>query len=274
MIEEILSPQNQYVKLAMGLKQKKKREDTGLFVAEGIRLVEEAVTSGWRIPLCLFTEEAYHHERGRQMIEQLNAEAHCKVMRVSDFIYNKVTDTDQPQGIMVLVERRRYQFKDVILNQQNPLIVVLDGLQDPGNVGTIVRTADAAGCSGVLMTKGCADLFSGKTVRAGMGSIFHLPIIEGLGCSELVSLFSEHHVSLMVTSLTNSEVYFSTDFTKPVAVVFGNEGNGVQKELLHQAKAKLYIPILGKAESLNVAASASVILYEAVRQRLSPPCVS
>jgi TrmH family RNA methyltransferase len=185
-----------------------------------------------------------------------------------------MTDTDQPQGLMVLVEKRRYQFDDVILNKKNPLIVVLDGLQDPGNVGTIIRTADAAGCSGVLMTKGCADLFSGKTVRAGMGSIFNLPIIEGLECNQLVSLLSEHHISLMATALTNSEVYFSTDFTKPVAVVFGNEGNGVQKELLQKAKVKLYIPILGKAESLNVAASASVILYEAVRQRFSSSCVS
>ncbi|MEN6567770.1 MAG: RNA methyltransferase [Veillonellales bacterium] len=274
MIERILSPQNQYVKLAMGLKQKKKRESTGLFIAEGLRLAEEAIASGWRIPVCLFTREAYLHERGRQVIEQLQADTSCKVMQVSDSIYSKVTDTDQPQGLMVLVGKKRYQFDDVILNKQNPLILVLDGLQDPGNVGTIIRTADAAGCSGVLMTKGSADLFSGKTVRAGMGSIFHLPIIEGLGCGELVALLSEYHIPLMATALTDSEIYFSSDLTMPVAVVFGNEGNGVQKELLQRAKVKLYIPILGKAESLNVAAAASVILYEAVRQRLLQPCVS
>jgi len=264
--ELITSPHNQIVKLAAALRQKKNRDETGLFMAEGVRLVEEAATSGWLIETCFFTERALSSERTRGLLDNLKA-AGCRMIKVMDAIYDKISDTKQPQGIMVLVKKRSSDLAQLLSGPALPLIVVLDGIQDPGNVGTVIRTADATGCTGVVLTKGCADLFSAKTVRASMGSLFHLPVIEGLEYRDIVSFLVKNTINIVATSLDCSSVYFESDFKQPVAIVFGNEGKGVSEEMLDVANSKIHIPIVGRAESLNVAASAAVILYEVVRQR-------
>ena len=266
MKELITSAQNSLIKLAASLKQKKYRDETGLFVVEGIRLVEELAHSDWQAQTCIYTAEAAQYERVQNSIAALT-EKKCRMVVVPNAIYDKVTDTKEPQGIMVLAEKRTWEFVKDLSSLRKPLLIVLDGIQDPGNVGAAIRTADAAGCTGVLLTKGCADLFSGKTVRASMGSLFHIPIFEGLTQTEIITALRSNKIVLLATSLDSSEVYFGVDFTKPTAIVFGNEGQGVSAEMLADADCRLYIPILGSAESLNVAASAAVILYEAVRQR-------
>lgn len=148
-----------------------------------------------------------------------------------------------------------------------PFYVVLDGVQDPGNAGTIIRTADAAGASGVILTKGSVDIYDEKTVRATMGSLFHLPVVSGVSAEELTAWAKERGLQLYAAALdVAARPHFSCDFTKPTAIVFGNEGNGVSTELLAQAET-VYIPMYGTAESLNVGTSAAIVLYEAVRQR-------
>jgi TrmH family RNA methyltransferase len=264
--ELITSLQNKIIKLAASIKQKKYRDELGLFAVEGVRLTEEATHSGWPTPYCIYTETAACNERVQDILSCLSTKG-CKLIQVSSAIYDKVTDTKQPQGIMILVEKRVYCLEDLIAGQQQPLLVVLDGIQDPGNVGTVIRTADAAGCTGVIVTTGCADLFSGKTVRSSMGSLFHLPIVEDFSQVEILTFLKMQHISILATTLEDSVVYYKCDLTGAAAIVLGNEGKGVSEEMLREADARLHIPLYGKAESLNVAAAASVILYEAVRQR-------
>lgn len=264
MIESITSLQNKLIKTIASLQQKKYRDDLGLFIAEGIRLAEEAIHSNWEIIYSVY-DETVQNDRLEAIIDALLSKD-CKIAKVPSAIFDKVAETKESQGILVVV-RKKISSLDQLTGMKNPVFVVLDSVQDPGNVGAVIRTADAAGCSAVLLTKGCADLFGGKTVRATMGSLFHLPCIAGFTQGELIKSFKQHNIAIFATSLAASEEYFSADFTQPIAIVFGNEGNGVSEEMLRVAESRIHIPIYGQAESLNVAASAAVILYETVRQR-------
>ena len=266
MREVITSSQNKFIKLAAALKQKKQRDELNLFVVEGVRLVEEAAESDWVVETCIYTTDALQNMRVRDVITHLESK-NCHMVEVPLALYDKITDTKEPQGIMGIVKKYAYVITDVLASEQKPFLIVLDELQDPGNVGTMIRTAVAAGCTGILLTKGCTDVFSNKAVRSSMGSIFHVPIVEGLATNEVLAFADEHGIEILATSLESSNVYFKVDFTKPVAIVFGNEGNGVNARFLEHAQERLYIPLLGHVESLNVAASAAVILYEVVRQR-------
>lgn len=266
MSEIITSPQNKFIKLASALKQKKYRDELGLFVVEGVRLVEEAAQSSWLVETCIYTTEALRQPRVQEIISKLQAK-NCRMIQVPLAIYDKITDTKEPQGIMAIVKKQVYNLDEVLASGEKPFLIVLDGLQDPGNVGTIIRTGVAAGCTGILLTKGCTDVFANKAVRGSMGSIFHIPISEGLHTNEIIDCLGQKNIKLLATSLESSTVYFKVDFTAALALVFGNEGNGVNPEFIAQAHERLYIPLLGNVESLNVAASAAVILYEVVRQR-------
>lgn len=266
MIEVITSSQNKQVKLASSLLQKKYRDETGLFLVEGVRLVEEVVQAEWKIECCLITEEARSKERIGKILEQLAAR-NVKLIQVPDAIFQKLADTEQPQGIAAIVHKQKYTLSDILADKKMPLLAILESVQDPGNVGALIRTADAAGCTGVILTRGCADVFSGKTVRASMGSIFHLPIVGGLEAGDVLEVLKHNHITLLATSLATRNLYHDIDMNRPVAVIFGNEGSGVREDVLQTADSLMYIPISGKAESLNVAASAAVILFEAMRQR-------
>jgi TrmH family RNA methyltransferase len=264
--EIITSSQNKFVKMAASLKEKKYRDELDLFVVEGVRLVEEAARSNWQVEACIYIAEAKEDARTQELLLLLQSQ-NCRTIEVSAAIYGKITEVKQPQGIMAVMKKCVYQLNDFLADIEKPFFVVLDEVQDPGNVGTIIRTAAAAGCTGVILTKGCADVFAAKVVRASMGSLFHVPLFTGLIQKEVITYLNKYGIAILATSLESSTIYFKTDFNKPVAVVFGNEGSGVSNQLLEEAKGRLHIPLLGNVESLNVAASAAVILYEAVRQR-------
>ncbi|MFA6851075.1 MAG: RNA methyltransferase, partial [Selenomonadaceae bacterium] len=149
----------------------------------------------------------------------------------------------------------------------NHIVLVEPG--NMGNVGTIIRTADAAGCTGIILMKNTVDVFAGKTVRAAMGSLFHLPVVSDVSLDELKGFLDKQNIVLQATALdSEAKKYFDVDFTKPTAIVFGNEGDGISKELLSAAEQKIYIPMIGQTESLNVSTAAAVVLYEAARQRM------
>lgn len=266
MIEEITSTANQFIKMAASLKQKKYRAELGLFAVEGVRFAEEVATSDWEAQHCLYTEEAAKSDRVKQLLSKLE-QRNCRLVQVSIAVYERITDTEHPQGIMVIVKRKSYCLTDLTASGQTPFLVLLDCVQDPGNVGSIIRTADAAGCTGIILTNGCADLFSGKTLRSSMGSVFHLPIVRDAETANVQSFFASHSVSIAAACLDTPLLHWEAALTGPVVIVFGNEGSGVSHEWLVSAASKLKIPIYGKAESLNVASAAAVLLYEAARQR-------
>lgn len=264
----ITSPRNKQIKLAASLKQKKYRDETGLFAVEGSRLAEEAVRSAWEISFCVCTAQACDHPRVAAILAALK-ERDCPVYRVGKEIYDKISDTKEPQGILLVVKKEIYPLEALLKQQPVPLLVALDGVQDPGNVGTMIRTADAAGCQGVVTLIGSADAFAGKAVRASMGSLFHLPVITDVEPALLLAFLKERGIKTRITALDERAApHFSVDFRQATAVVFGNEGNGVSAELTRHADGKIFIPMMGQAESLNVAAATAIILFEGLRQRM------
>ncbi len=266
MTELITSPHNQLVKTAAALRQKKYRDELGLFAVEGVRLAEELVAAGWPAEICLFTAAAADNRRAAEIIDRL-AGGRCRLAQVSDALYAKITDTQEPQGLMLIAPVRQTPFAAALTGPRPSLIAVLDGISDPGNAGAVIRTADAAGCSGVVLLKGCVDLYAGKTVRATMGSLFHLPVVAGMADGELAAALAAAAIPLVATAAGGATDYTAADLAGPVAIVFGSEARGVSDRLLASAAARIAIPIYGRAESLNVATAAAVILYEAARQR-------
>ena len=244
----------------------------GLFTVEGLRLAEMAAVSDWQIRHALVTERAMAGERMRALVELL-VERGIPSALVSETIFSTLAETDSPQGIVLLAERRERGALDALAAGRSadepPLYIALDRVQDPGNVGTILRTADAVGVTGVILLCGSADIYSGKVVRATMGSLFHVPFVTGVTASELVGFAQKEGLQFLVTSCdASAETHFSADFRRGSIIVFGNEANGVSEEILI-ASQHIYIPMRGAAESLNVSTAVTAVLYEALRQRLT-----
>ena len=270
-MERIESISNAKIKHAASLHLKKNREKTGEFIAEGIRLVEMAAASDWESVFALVTPEAAEKERTKAIVSKLESKS-CPVYEVSDTLYRKAAATEEPQGLLLVMRRKETAMDSV--NTQKGFFVVLDGVQDPGNAGTILRTADAVGADALIALRGTVDMFSDKTVRSAMGSHFHVPVIDGVDREEFLRYVKENGISCRVTALDETaQPHFDADYRGTCAVVFGNEGNGASKELLEAAE-HVYIPMRGEAESLNVASAAAVVLYEAYRQRFHKPASS
>lgn len=269
-MDYIESAANAKIKLAASLQNRRHREKEGLFLVEGVRLAEMAVASAWEIVYALCTDAAAAEPRTKKILTLLD-ERGCPVFSTREEIYKKASATMSPQGLLLVMRQQKAKLDDLLTEERTPFFVVLDGLQDPGNAGAIIRTADAAGCKGIILLEGTVDLFSDKTVRATMGSMFHMPVVVQANRQETTVFLQSHGIHLLVTALDDTaKQHFAIDYTQPFAVVFGNEGNGASSELLAAAEEKIYIPMYGQAESLNVSTAAAVVLYEAVRQRTQP----
>lgn len=270
-LERIESITNSKIKLAAKLHTNKYRKAENLFVAEGVRLVEMAAQSGWPMEYGLISDSAMNNPRAVAVVEQL-MEKGCPVYQVNDQLYDKATDTVTPQGLLLVLGYRIFTWQEV-LNSNNgdgsaPLIAVMDAVQDPGNAGNIIRTADAMGCSGVVCLEGTTDIFADKVVRSSMGSIFNIPVMTGVNPDELMDVCHDNEVTLVATAVDETAIrHYLADYVSPCAIIFGNEGNGVSEKMLTESDQRVFIPMTGKAESLNVSAAAAILLYEAFRKR-------
>lgn len=268
MAERIDSPANKKIKQMESLLLRKHRQKQGLFRVEGVRLAEMAAASGWQLEFGLYTQELAKKERGSRLLQALKPLG--PLYEISESLAKRVAATDTPQGIFLVMRQPSWQSME-LRTTGAALYVVLDGVQDPGNAGTVIRTADAIGADGVILMKGSVDIYSDKVVRASMGSIFHLPILHDMEPAALCALAKREGWQLLATALDETaQPLFAADFRPSSVIIFGNEGNGVSGELLAAAQ-KVYIPMYGRAESLNVGISAAVVLYEAVRQRRFQP---
>lgn len=270
-IQSITSAANPLIRLTHAIVHTQRRAaKEGLFTVEGLRLAEMAAASDWKICHALVTERAMAGERTRMFVDTL-LERNVPVFLVAESLFSTLSDTDSPQGILLVMERKQRVSLDEMhagaYGDEPPLYIVLDRVQDPGNVGTILRTADAVGFSGVILLRGSADVYRGKVVRATMGAIFHVPLAVGVTAEELVLFARECGINLYATACdARARTHFEADFRRPSVIVFGNEANGVSEEILH-ASEHIYIPMRGRAESLNVSAAATAVMYEALRQR-------
>jgi TrmH family RNA methyltransferase len=229
---------------------------------EGNHFLGTALESGVDIRRVFFTGK-YRSENEAFLIKFSGKKT--ELIEVTEHILSRLADTETPQGVVAEVGYKGRKLQEVSL-QRDPLIVVCDGIQDPGNLGTIIRTADAAGADAVALLPGTCDPFMPKGVRATAGSIFNLPVVF-LEPDALVEWLRKKSISLMASDVHASRSIYDTDMRKPLAFVFGNEAAGVSEYLKGKSDMKVRIPIPGKAESLNVATSAAICLYEAVRQR-------
>ena len=237
----------------------KSRREAGVFVVEGVRLAEEAIAAGWQAQLCLYTPDL--NPRGQALVDVVAA-THVPTEPVAEHVMKAVSDTQSPQGILLVLEHQTLP-----LPETPQLILVLDQIQDPGNVGTLLRTASAAGFEAVLLTEGSVDAFSPKVVRAGMGAHFRLPI-STLAVAEILELCRVHDLMLWTASVDSGQTYSEANLRSPLAMVIGSEAHGVGAPL-HDASRRLHIPMPGGGESLNAAVAGAVLVFEVIRQRRS-----
>lgn len=257
----IKSNQNKIVKQLSALKQKKERDKTSLFILEGERLVKEVPTS-WKISYYAISESY------SKMISTTELQSKGEVFILSDDIFNKISDTVNPQGILAVCRQKQFDLSETT-KKEKPFIVMLENVTDPGNAGTIIRTADAAGADCVIMSKGCVDLYNPKVIRSTMGSIFHLPIITNADFSFLLDEFKKDGITSFAAHLKGKKTLYEADFKASCAILIGNEANGLTEEISSKADLLLKIPMLGKAESMNASVAGAIMIYEALRQRLS-----
>ena len=250
----IESNQNKIIQEVNSLKAKKERDKTGLFILEGKRLVDE-IPNSWEIKY-LLKAESYS--------EDINFE---NVYTVKDSLFEKISETVNPQGILAVCHIKEFDVTNVDYSN-SPFFVVLENVTDPGNMGTLIRTADAAGADGIFLSKGCVDIYNPKVIRATMGSIFHLPIYRNLNLMDLMEDFKNNNVKTLAAHLKGTSTPYKVDMTTACAVIIGNEANGLSDEISEIASDLVKIPMPGKAESMNAGIAGGILIYEAVRQRI------
>lgn len=253
----MLSRDNQLVKNALKLKQRKYRDEQGRFIIEGIRLIEEGIREGF-VEYILYSSKLLD-TNGAGRIQ----DSGVKMYEVSHDILKELCDTQNPQGAAAVAIKP----ENTSYNLKGDFLVVADGIQDPGNLGTIIRTSDAAGADGVIILKGTVDAYNSKTLRSTMGSVFHIPIICCDSIESLADNLKKSGFAIYASSLEGSEIIYDCDFKGRLAIIIGNEANGIPEEHIRLCTHKIKIPMAGRAESLNAASAAAIIIYEAVRQR-------
>jgi RNA methyltransferase, TrmH family len=252
--------------------------EKGSVGVEGVRLVEEALRSGCRIEAVLFSETGERHrERLAALIDR--PEIGFPVLRTTDRLFEGVADTEHPQGVAALVQPRKPELEEMFATPGgacSPLLVVLAGVQDPGNVGTILRTAAAFGATGAVTTatgqSGTASAFSPKALRASAGAALHLPVLAGMSLAILLTQLKLNGIMTLATCAHEEEGVepispWEVDWCQAIALLVGNEGAGLPEEIVHSVDARIHIPMATRVESLNAAAAATVLFYEAFRQR-------
>lgn len=262
-MQTITSKDNELIKHIRKLKDKKYRDESNEYVVEGVKLVEEAVKENAKIKQIIVCEDTTRtYEIPTHIMLEI---ARYECISVSNKIFNIITQVTNPQGIMAIIEKNA---QDAQIDYSQDIIVVLDDVQDPGNLGTILRTVDSIGLNQIIVSKGTADAFNSKVVRSTMGAIFRIKMIEVENLAQEIKEMRKHHFKLMVTSLQTKNSIYDIDFNKKI-IVIGNEANGVSKEIQDMADEKAKIPMLGRTESLNASVAAGVVMYEYVRQKLN-----
>lgn len=253
----IESRENKIYKETRKLKERKYRLKNKRYIIEGIRITEEAVKAGAAIEYLLFAESIVEHENMRNL---LNNDYNKYI--ISNELFKNLSCTESSQGVIGVIDNSLR-----LSDKQGNFYVLADKVQDPGNLGTIIRTAHAADAKGVILTKGTVDVYNDKTIRSTMGSIFYMPIIEDSDLSFTKELIKNDY-KMVVSALDAENDFFSENLSGNIIITVGNEGNGVSDEIKELSSVKVKIPMPGNAESLNVSVATGIMIYEKVRQNL------
>ncbi len=252
----ITSTSNQYIKHLKKLQTSKKyREEKGVFLLEGERPVRDAISYGINPKAILVLDK-----RTGTMPNDV------QVYRLPSNIMEYISDTKTPQGIMAEMEMPVWNAGE-LSPEKSPFLLFSDGISDPGNLGTIIRTLDGAGADGIVLGKGTVDLYNPKTVRSTMSSLFNVPCYRGVDSAETIKVLKTKGYKIVGTRMEGATLYSEADFSVPTVVVMGSEAEGMSKEVLKLCDEFVKIPLIGKIESLNVAVAAGIIAYEALRKK-------
>ncbi len=260
----ITSSSNPTIKKIKSLHRKKDRWISKQYIAEGIKMVEEIVDDGYEVEYLIYTDKLFDLKGGLELFNRIKS--YKNLINVPEGLYKEITKVETPQGIMAVLPFRESSI-DSMLEKANPFLVLLDRIQDPGNLGTIIRTADAFGVDGILITEGSVDGYNPKVVRATMGSIFRINMLHIKKSISILKELKDKGIKIYSTSLQGQNYIQEVNFKGPSLLIIGNESRGVADELLKMADNLIKIPMVGKAESLNAAVASSIIMYEAMRQR-------
>jgi len=256
-VNTIESSKNSLVKKINTLTTSKGRKSSGEFLVEGNKFVLN-IPKDWEVTNTVFSE-SYAKNNLDEVYKSINP------IIFKDSIFNAASDTITPAGVMAVVKIREFSLRD-ILSCPKKFILIACNLQDPGNMGTIIRTANAAGASGIIVSRDSADIFSPKVVRSAAGSLFNLPIaIMDIGVA--IKELKTNGVSLVATDLEVDMSPYQADFTKPLALMIGNESKGLSDDMLEVADIKVRLPMSAQVESLNASVASGILMYEVVRQR-------
>ena len=258
-MELIQSSENSLFKEIKKLKDKKYRVERSQFIVEGFRFVSEALDSDFKVPYLFISESSMTKYEIFNISSKLQKDS--KVFAIKEALLKAMCSTDNPQGIAAVVQN---EILDISL--KDGFYILVDKVQDPGNLGTIIRTSHAAGALGVIVTKGTVDAYNEKTLRSTMGSIFHIPIIDDSDYSVVKRLKTEGF-KLMASSLDTEKNFYDVDLRGKVIIGVGSEGNGISQEIYDLSDELIKIPMPGGSESLNVGVAASIMIFEAVRQK-------
>lgn len=261
----ITSPANGKIKWVCTLREKAKlRKKEQKFIAEGCKMFLEAPEDR----LCeVYVSESFLKKEGE--LETACKERLKKVSYevVSDDVYKKMSDTVTPQGILCVIAIKEADLAGMMATADKPLFVLLENLQDPGNLGTILRTAEGAGVTGVILSRDCVDIYNPKVIRSTMGSVYRVPHFYTDDLCGVVDELQAKGVSVYAAALESGKIYDTYFYMEASAFIIGNEGNGLRPETIAKAGKCCYLPMEGKVESLNASVAASVLMYEAYRQR-------
>ena len=258
----ISSTSNAQIKNIIQLQKKSKaREEQGAFVIEGIKMFEESVTFGKLIKA--YVSKSFYEEKVLEISDYFKD---IPYEIVEDTVLKEASDTLTPQGIMAIVKKPEYNLED-ILQDTNANLVILEDLRDPGNLGTILRTAEGAGITGIILSKTSVDMYNPKVIRSTMGAIYRMPFVYVEDLIETIDNIKSHHISIYAAHLSADCYYDEVNYKGKCAILIGNEANGLSDEITKMATKYIKIPMAGNVESLNAAIAAAILMYEIYRQK-------
>lgn len=262
-MKKIISKQNETIKRIKSLEKKKYREKYSEILLEGYRLIEDALESNLIIKTVLYTESI---DRKKAILVEKLFEAGAEVIEADEEVFGYISDTVNSQGLLAIAEMPSSELKDIPVKPQG-FIIYLDRMQDPGNLGTVIRTADAAGAECVAISAGSVDAYNTKVLRSAMGSVFHLPVMQNVSGKQFIGDLKRGGYRVIAADLKGAKLLGEIDYGKKACLVIGNEGAGIRDEILDICDESVKIPIIGHAESLNAAVAAGILLYDIAMKR-------
>ena len=261
-MDKLTSAQNPRIKQIMRLKDRKDRDETSLFLIEGYREIKRAVEGKVSFHSLYICPEFFLGSNENTLISQI----HCPIFELPQHLFDKISYRDRPDGLIAIAHQMKFTLKDLKPRHLPPLYVVAESIEKPGNLGTILRSADATGCDGVIVCDRCTDIYNPNVVRASVGTLFTLPVVEAKG-AEAFNWLKSQNIQVVAATPSAHYEYTNADLSGPLAIVVGTEQLGLTDLWMKSADIQVKIPMRGVADSLNVATATTLLLYEALRQR-------